>query len=87
MSANRRFNRQQEKFKQKIHKEFLERTKNMTEDQLRDYVNKKVAKYAYLNEVAVIDDNKLEQLNQEIQEQSIMDEPHKGIDLKNIYGG
>jgi predicted peroxiredoxin len=56
MSANRRFKRQQERLKEKIHKEFIQRTKNMTEDQIKIYVDRMVNKYAYLNEVAVVED-------------------------------
>jgi hypothetical protein len=56
MSANRRYKRSQERLKEKIHKEFIERTKNMTEDQIKTYVDRMVNKYAYLNEVAVVED-------------------------------
>lgn len=56
MSANRRFRRQQERFKTKIHKEFMERIKGMSEDQIKSYVNKMVEKYSYLNDVSVIQD-------------------------------
>jgi predicted peroxiredoxin len=56
MSANRRFKRQQERLKEKIHKEFIQRTKNMTEDQIKIYVDRMVNKYAYLNEAAVVED-------------------------------
>ena len=56
MSANRRFKRAQERFKDKIHKEFIQKTKSMTEEQVRNYVNKKVEKYAYLDQVAVINE-------------------------------
>jgi hypothetical protein len=56
MSANRRYKRAQERFKEKIHKQFIERTKHMTEEQLKAYVNKQVEKYAYLDKVAVVED-------------------------------
>jgi hypothetical protein len=56
MSANRRFKRAQERFKDKIHKQFIEKTKHMTEDQIRDYVNKQVQKYSYLDQVAIVKD-------------------------------
>lgn len=56
MSANRRAKRAQERFKEKIHKQFIERTKHMTEEQLKEYVNKQVARYAYLDKVAVVED-------------------------------
>jgi hypothetical protein len=56
MSANRRYKRAQERFKEKIHKQFIERTKHMTDDQLKAYVNKQVEKYAYLDNVAVVED-------------------------------
>ena len=58
MSANRRYKRAQERFKDKIHKQFIERTKNMTEEQLRAYVDKQVAKYSYLDNVAIVEDGK-----------------------------
>jgi hypothetical protein len=58
MSANRRYKRAQERFKEKIHKQFIEKTKHMTEDQIKSYVDKKVEKYAYLNQVAVVEDGK-----------------------------
>lgn len=58
MSANRRARRSEERFKIKIHKEFIERTKHMTEEQLRAYVNRQVEKYSYLNQVAVVEDGK-----------------------------
>jgi hypothetical protein len=58
MSANRRYKRAQERFKDKIHKQFIERTKHMTEEQLRAYVDKQVAKYAYLDNVAIVEDGK-----------------------------
>jgi hypothetical protein len=58
MSANRRYKRAQERFKDKIHKQFIERTKHMTEEQIRAYVDKQVAKYAYLDNVAVVEDGK-----------------------------
>jgi len=56
MSANRRYKRAQERLREKIHKEFIERTKNMTEDQIKTYVDRMVNKYAYLNQVAVVED-------------------------------
>lgn len=56
MSANRRYKRAQERFKEKIHKQFIERTKHMTEDQIKTYVDRMVNKYAYLNQVAVVED-------------------------------
>jgi hypothetical protein len=56
MSANRRYKRAQERFKEKIHKQFIERTKHMTDDQLKAYVNRQVEKYAYLDKVAVVED-------------------------------
>jgi hypothetical protein len=58
MSANRRAKRAQERFRIKIHKEFIERTKHMTDEQIRAYVDKQVAKYAYLDNVAVVEDGK-----------------------------
>lgn len=51
MSANRRARRSEQRFKIKIHKQFIERTKHMTEEQLIAYVNKQVEKYSYLNQV------------------------------------
>jgi hypothetical protein len=57
-SANRRNKRAEEKFKIKIHKEFIKRTKHMTDEQLKAYVDKQVAKYAYLDKVAVVEDGK-----------------------------
>jgi len=57
MSANRRHKRAQERFRIKIHKEFIERTKHMTDEQIRAYVDKQVAKYAYLDKVEVIEDS------------------------------
>jgi hypothetical protein len=77
MSANRRFRRQQERFKEKIHKQFLERTKHMTEDQLKEYVNKMVEKYAHLNEVAVINDEK---------ERLAVVDTIQPINLDEVYG-
>ena len=49
MGTERRLRRQKERFKEKIHNEFKERIKGMTEDQIREYVNKKVEKYSWLN--------------------------------------
>jgi hypothetical protein len=49
MGIERRLKRKKERFTQKIHKQFQERIKGMTEDQIREYVNKQVEKYAWLN--------------------------------------
>ena len=57
-SANRRAKKAEEKFRIKIHKEFIKRTKHMTDEQLKAYVNKQVEKYAYLDKVAVVEDGK-----------------------------
>jgi len=81
MSANRRFKRAQERFKEKIHKQFIERTKHMTEDQLREYVNKQAAKYAYLNNVAIIDEEKLKE-----QEKFAVVNTIQPVSLDELYG-
>lgn len=79
MSANRRFRRQEERFKNKIHKQFLERTKHMTEEQLRAYVDKQVAKYAYLDNVAII--------NEEAQQERMaVVNTIQPINLDEVYG-
>jgi len=49
MGIERRQKREKERFRIKIHKEFQERIKGMTEDQIKEYVNKQVQKYSYLN--------------------------------------
>jgi hypothetical protein len=62
MSANRRAKRAQERFRIKIHNEFIKRTKHMTDEQLKAYVDKQVAKYAYLDTVKVIEDSKMQSI-------------------------
>lgn len=49
MGIDRRQKREKERFTIKIHKEFQERIKGMTEDQIKEYVNKQVKKYSYLD--------------------------------------
>jgi hypothetical protein len=49
MGIERRKKREKERFMIKIHNEFQERIKGMTEDQIKEYVNKQVQKYSYLN--------------------------------------
>ena len=49
MSHIRRQKREKERLMVKLHKQFLERIKGMSEEQVKNYVNKQVEKYKWLN--------------------------------------
>jgi len=55
----------------------------MTEDQLREYVNKQAAKYAYLDNVAIINEEKLKEAEQE---RFAVVNTVQAVDLDKLYG-